>query len=69
MKSELSIRQSFQISISVDEQKLRLQRKGLGNPLSLEEEIQNEFGWLCESGIFLDKICRYKQNYQKTKRK
>jgi hypothetical protein len=47
----------LQILISVDERKLRLQREELDNPFSLEEAVQNEFGWLCDSGVYLDKIC------------
>ena len=66
MKSKSSTKHSFQISISVDEQKLRLQREGLNGSFSLKEAIQNEFGWLYESGIYLDKICKRKQCCQKT---
>lgn len=66
MKSKSSIKQNFQILISVDEQKLRAQRKGLDDSFSLKEAIQNEFGWLCESGIYLDKICKRNQ-HQKIK--
>lgn len=66
MKSKSSIKQNFQILISVDEQKLRLQRKGLDDPFSLKEAIQNEFDWLCESGIYLDKI-RKRNHHQKIK--
>ncbi|MDP2951402.1 MAG: hypothetical protein Q8N55_03395 [bacterium] len=60
MKSKSSIKQVFQILISVDEQKLRLQREESDIHFSLEEVIQNEFGWLYESGIHLDKICKHK---------
>lgn len=69
MKSESSIKQSFQILISIDEQKLRLQREGLNDFFSLKEAIQNEFGWLSESGIYLDKVCRHKQHHQKTNKR
>lgn len=69
MKSKSSIRQNFQILISVDGQKLRSQREGLNGPFSLKEAIQNEFSWLYESGIYLDKICRRKQYYQKTNKR
>lgn len=62
MKSKSSIKQGFQILISVDEQKLRLQREGLNGSFSLKEAIQNEFRWLYESGIYFDKICRPKQH-------
>lgn len=69
MKFKSSIKKTFEILISVDEQKLRSQRKGLSNSFSLKEAIQNEFGWLYESGIYLDKLCRHKQHDQKTNKK
>lgn len=62
MKSKSQINQSFQVLISVDGQKLCSQRKGLDDSFSLKEAVQNEFGWLCESGIYLDKISKCKQN-------
>jgi len=58
--------QTFQVLISVDGSKLRSQRKDLGIPFCLERAIQNEFGWLYESGIYLDKVCKRKQCCQKT---
>ncbi len=59
--TKLPIKQSFKVLISVDEQKFRLQRHGLNDYFSLKEAIQNEFGWLYESGIYLDKIYKHKK--------
>lgn len=47
---------TFLVTISVDKQKLREARKGLDNPVSLIENIENEFGWLNESGIYFKEI-------------
>lgn len=69
MRYKSSIKQNFQILISVDEQKLRSQRKGIDAPFSLKEAIQNELSWLCESGIYLSKIYRHKQNYQQANKR
>ena len=61
MKSKSSVKkQDFQILISVDEQKFCLQREELDGSFSLEESIKNEFGWLYESGVYLDRVCRRK---------
>jgi hypothetical protein len=69
MKHKSSAKQSFKVLISVDGQKLCSQREGLNEPFTLKEAIQNEFYWLYESGIYLEKICRYKQRHQKTNKR
>ena len=46
----------FQLLISVNEEILRSERGEIDDSFSLKGAIQDEFGWLYQSGIYLEKI-------------
>ncbi len=66
MKLQRNKHQTFQILISIDEQKLRSEREGIDDSFIVKDAIQNEFGWLNQSGIYLKKI---RKSRTKKKRK
>ena len=49
-------RKKYNILISVNESILCLQRDSDEKPFSVKEAIEREFGWLHESGIYLEEI-------------
>lgn len=59
----------FTAYISVDEEQLRKTREELDNSLSLTEMMENEFGWLHESGIYLDDIRSFRQRHKRIRKK
>lgn len=56
MNHKTNKKRTFEVIISVDETKLRSQREEIDDSFSLKDAIQNEFGWLHESGIYLEEI-------------
>ncbi len=64
MKTKSPVKRNIQVLISVDEQKLRSQREGINSHFSLKEAIEKEFGWLCESGIYFNKISKRKRDFR-----
>jgi len=52
---EINKRKKYSIIISVDEEILRSQRD-TDESFSLKEAVENEFGWLYKSGIYLEKF-------------
>jgi len=64
MKQQTNKHQTFQVLISIDEQKLRSEREGIDNSFIVKDAIRNEFGWLNQSGIYLEKIWKPRKNWQ-----